>query len=181
MTLYLEAYYTPIKVSPPPNTSNNPTMSQPATISTSTPALDASTSTLVDELLKVIIDIGLTREEHEGLAHEIEKLATRRIGEAASTHMSIDDTSMVKYMLIYINEFVPTPVELLILYDEILELALTQKTEAEAADLARQNQLEKEQAEDYQTLKAQTERVEKHKREFEEFCVEMDKNVNRFL
>ena len=81
MTLYLEAYYTPIKVSPPPNTSNNPTMSQPATISTSTPALDASTSTLVDELLKVIIDIGLTREEHEGLAHEIEKLATRRIEE----------------------------------------------------------------------------------------------------
>ena len=88
---------------------------------------------------------------------------------------------MVKYLLIYINEFVPTPVELLILYEEILELALTQKMEAEAADLARQNQLEKEQAEDYQTPKAQTERAEKHKREFEAFCAEMDKNVNRFL
>lgn len=156
-------------------------MPQPATISTSAPALDASTSTLVDELLKFIIDIGLTREEHEGLAHGIEKLATRRTGEAASTHMSIDDTSMVKYLLNYIDEFVPTTFEILILYAKILELASTQRMEAEAADLARQNQLEKEQAEDYQTLKAQTERAEKHKREFEAFCAEMDKNVNRFL
>ena len=156
-------------------------MSQPAIISTSTPASDASTSTLFDALLKVIINIGLAWEEYEDLAYEIEKLATRRIEGAASTDMSIDDTSMVKYLLIHMDGFVPTLDELLILCEEILELALTQKMEADAAELARQKQLEKEQAEDYQTLKAQTERAEKHKRDFEAFCAEMDKNVNRFL
>ena len=155
-------------------------MSQPATISTSTPASDASTSTLFDALLKVIIRIGLAWEKYEDLVCEIEKLGTRLEG-AASTDMSTDDTSIVKYLLIHIDGYVPTLVELLILCEEILELALTKKMEADAAKLARQKQLEKEQAEDYQTLKAQTERAEKHKRDFEAFCAEMDQNVNRFL
>lgn len=88
---------------------------------------------------------------------------------------------MVKNLLIRVDGFVPILVELLILCDELLELALTEKMEADMAELARQKQLEKEQAEDYQTLKAQTERAEKHKRDFEAFCAEMDKNVKRFL
>ena len=149
-------------------------MSQPATISISTPAPDASTSTLFDAPLKIIIGIGLVWKAHEDLVHEIKKLEIRCIEGAAST----DITNMVKRLLIHVDGFVPTLVELLILCEELLELALT---EAETAELARQKQLEKEQAQDYQTLKAQTERAEKHKKDFEAFCAEMDKNMDRFL